>query len=817
MPNQVSELPAERLRRVCDPSVFGFQTTEELPELTEIIGQDRAVSAVSFGIDIESPGYHMYALGPVGTGKTTTIRKFLSRRAVDPTVPDDWCYVNDFHNVDRPKALSLPAGRGARFKAAMDRFVEELKVEVPRVLESEEYQEEHERVEDEFRSRRQELFQELRQEAESRGFALVQTPQGIGMAPIVDGNVITPEQFNQLEEEKRRQIEQRQEELQDTVRDTMRRVQQLQREAREQLRKLDQQVVGFAVNHMIEELKRDYAGLEGVVAFLDAVRADILENVETFKQLEQMEQRLEQLRQQMPFAALGVTQETVLDKYRVNLIVDNGQLQGAPVVFESNPSHPNLLGRLEHEAQFGALVTSFTMIKAGALHRANGGYLMVEARNVLSKPFAWEGLKRALKDKEIRIESMGEELRLIATRSLEPEPIPLDVKVIVIGDPLLYYLLYNLDEDFQELFKVKADFAEQMDWDSSSPEKYAQFIGSICREEGLRHFDASGVAKVVEQGARMVANQNKLAVRFGDIVDLVRQANYWAGRNGHHFITAADVMKAMDERTYRSNRIEERIREMIGEGTILIDTEGEAVGQVNGISIVPLGDYTFGKPSRITARTSAGRAGVVNIDREAGLGGKIHNKGVMILSGYLSGRYAEDVPLTLSSTIAFEQLYEEVEGDSASSAELYSLLSSLSGFPIRQGLAVTGSVDQHGQVQAIGGVNEKIEGFFEVCRAKGLTGEQGVIIPAANVRNLMLREEVVEAVREGQFHVYPVSTVDEGIALLTGKEAGERQADGTYPEGTVNRAVQDRLRDLAEKVREFARREEEPVREEASE
>ncbi|NPV08430.1 MAG: AAA family ATPase [Anaerolineae bacterium] len=803
MPREDYAISAEQLRRVCDPSQFDFSSTAELAPSDEVIGQDRAVRAISFGIDIESPGYHMYALGPTGTGKTTLVRKFLSRKAQEQPVPDDWCYVNNFDDSDLPRAVRLPAGKGQQLRADMDRFVDELRVEIPRALESEQYQQEHERIDLEFARRRQELLRELQEEAEARRFRLLQTPQGLGFAPVLDGEVMTPDQFAALDEDTRQRIEEAQRELQEALHERLRRIPQLQKEARERLQELDRRTVGFAVSHLVDELKEKYREFEDVIRFLDEAQADIQENAEAFRQMEQ----LEEARQQIPFGRLLDVQENRFDRYRANLLVDNSGLTGAPVILESNPNYYNLVGRVEHQVQFGALITNFTMIRAGALHRANGGYLILNARDVLSKPFAWDALKRALQDKEIVIETMGEEMRVVSTRTLQPEPIPLDVKVILIGDPILYYMLYALDEDFQELFKVKADFATEMDWGPECPTQYARFIGTVCHEEGLRHFAPSGVARVVEQAARVVSDQNKLAVRFGDVVDLVRQANYWAGQNGNELIEAADVQRAIDEMIYRSNRIEERLRELIEDDVIMIDTEGSVVGQVNGISVVPMGDYAFGRPSRITARTAMGRAGVVNIDREIGLGGRIHNKGVMILAGYLQGKYAEEVPLTLSASITFEQMYEEVEGDSASSAELYSLLSSLSGFPITQELAVTGSVNQLGQVQAIGGVNEKIEGFYDVCRAKGLTGSQGVLVPRSNVQNLMLRQDLVKAVEEGRFHIYAVSTVDEGIEILTGKPAGERDAEGRYPEGTVNYAVQERLRQLAEREREFRRTE----------
>jgi lon-related putative ATP-dependent protease len=745
----------------------------------------------------------MYALGPAGTGKTTTIQKFLKRKSTEQPVPDDWLYVNNFEDSDRPNALSLPAGEGCQFSEDMDRLVSDLETEIPNAFEGEDYENEQEKIQQKFQDKRQEKFRELEQKARDQNFRLLQTPRGIVLAPVVDGEVITNEQFSKLDADKRKEIESRQNQLQQEMHETLRQVQGLQQEAKEEIRELDQQVVGYAVEHLINQLKDQYADYEKVVDFLESIREDLLKNVDAFKQAQQMERAQEQI----PFLAAQQRGQPSFDKYRANLIVDNCKTEGAPLVLESNPTHANILGRIEHQAQFGALVTNFQMIKAGALHQANGGYLMVDASEILTKPLAWEGLKRALKDREIKIESLYQALGAISTRTLEPEPIPLDIKVVVIGNPLIYYLLYNLDEDFRELFKVKADFGLQMDWTDEALGQYAQFIASIANEEDLKHFSPSGVAKVVEQSARLAGDQEKLATKFGEIVDLIREASYWASKNEKDLVHDRDVKRAIDEQIYRANRLEERIQEMIEDEVILIDTEGKTPGQVNGISVLPLGDYAFGKPSRITARTHVGKAGVVNIDRETKLGGRIHNKGHMILSGYLGGKFAQDYPLAFSASITFEQLYEEVEGDSASSAELYALLSSLSGFPIRQDLAVTGSVNQRGQVQAIGGVNHKIEGFYDVCKLKGLTSEQGVIIPKNNVRHLMLREDVLEAIDQGKFHIYAVSNISEGIELLTGVPAGERQEDGLYPEDTVFHAVQKNLQALAEKVQAFSRNE----------
>lgn len=801
MADQPQELSVEQLRHSIDPAQFDFKSTEELPVLEGIIGQERALRAIDFGINIKSQGYHMYALGPVGTGKKTIIGKFLRSDAETKPVPDDWLYVNNFHDSDNPKSLRLPAGMGRELQNDLDRIVEELGSEVPKVFESNEYQQERQDTKKHYNQKSQQLFAEMESKVKEAGFRLLQGSEGVGIVPVMEGEPVTPDKMQELDEETRKEFEEDRHRLQGEIQDTMRRAQEIQKQSREKVQEIDRKFVGLSIDTLLDELKEKYGEFENVLSYLNEARANLLKNANAFKQLKKMEEATPEQRQVM-----SMMQEKVdFEEYRANLIVDNSTAKGAPVVFEKNPTAANLLGRVEYEGKFGALITNFRMIKNGALHKANGGYLMLDAFELLTKPLAWETLKRALKNKEVVIESLEKTYGFMTTRTLEPEPIPLDIKVIIIGDPYLYYLLYRLDQDFAKLFKVKADFDISTSWTEETCIKYAHFIGNICREEKLNHFAPDGVSSIIEYSSRLAAHQNKLLTVFGEVVDVIRQASFWAGQDGRNPVTAADVKKAIDEKIYRSNRIEQLIHEMIEEDTILIDTSDRIVGQVNGISVLPLGDYSFGKPSRITARTFVGSKGILNIDREAELGGPIHNKGSLILAGYLGGKYAGDIPLAFSASITFEQLYDGVEGDSASSSELYALLSSLSGLPIRQDLAVTGSVNQRGEVQAIGGANEKIEGFFAVCKAKGLTGTQGVLIPDSNIKHLMLNDEVVEAVQEGKFHIYGIATIDQGISLLTGREAGELQEDGGFPEGTVNRAVQERIVELAEKGRAFGK------------
>lgn len=797
-----TELAADQLRRRFDPDGFDFSSTADLGELEQVIGQDRAVKALTFGLDIPSPGYHSYALGPVGTGKSTVVNRLLKRQAKQRPVPDDWCYVNNFDDPERPRALRLPAGRGCELRDAMDSLVDELEVEIPSAFEAEEYQKEVTEKQTAMQKRQKELVEALNERAENKGFKLIQTPKGLAIVPARDGEVLPKDEIAELEDDERKRLEGIYHDLQEEVHEVVRKIQRMQKAVKEELRNLDRQVVQFAVEHLMQEIEDEFDDHPKVLEFMHEVRGDVLEQAERFKKMKSGEKQ----KRGLPELLSGGGKEgTDFENYRVNLIVDNCRTEGAPVIRERNPTEQNLVGRIEYEARLGALVTNFRMLRPGALHRANGGFLLVEARDLLLRPFSWPTFKRALKNGRIEIESMVEEFRVTTTRTLEPEPIPLDVKVVITGDPALYYLLHQLDDEFRELFKVKADFAVDTDLEEETPTLYAQFVGRVCREEELPHFDPGAVARVIEHAGRRAGDQGKLATTFADLVDLIRESCYWAGAEEASLVSAGHVQRAIDEKIHRANQPEERARELISEGTHLIDTEGSEIGQINGLSVTKLGDYAFGRPSRITARTHVGTSGVVHIDRETELGGKIHNKGALILAGYLGGHFANDVPLALSASLTFEQSYGPIDGDSASSAELYALLSSLSGLPLRQDVAVTGSVNQMGRIQAIGGVNEKIEGFFDVCSGAGLTGTQGVLIPEANARHLMLRRDVVDAVRDGRFHVWTATHVDQAISLLTGRVAGERGDDGAFPEGTVYRTVETRLEELARKSRAYSK------------
>ena len=799
--NPPQPLAPDELYHAFDASLLPFDTTAELADGLEIIGQERAVDAIRFGIGIHHHGYNLFALGPNGIGRQTTVNRFLHQRAAEEPIPDDWCYVYNFEQPHKPRAHRLPPGRAIQFREDMKNLSTELMTVLPATFAGEEYLLQKQGMEEELRGMHTEALDQLRAEAQGHSIALIQTPGGFAFAPLKeDGEVISPDEFMRLDQEAQKKIETEVGELQESLQRIMQQIPNLHREMQKRLRELNERVVEFSIVPLLDELRQKYADLESITNHLQAIQKDIVENYDTFIQEEETNGR------QLIGAIMGIAsaeRKPSTTRYEVNVVIDNSQAQGAPVIFLDQPRYQNLVGMVEHVAQMGALVTDFTLIKPGALHEANGGYLLIDALKLLSEPYAWEGLKRALRKGEIAIESIGQAYSLISTISLEPEPIPLDVKVVLIGERLLYYLLSNHDPEFNELFKVSADFADEVERSPDSALAYARVIAEVSRAEKLRPFGRQAVARVVEQGSRLAEDARKLSTHMQSVTDLVREANYWAAEAGREIVEREDVQKALDTHAYHSGRVQERIQESILRGQVLIDTAGEVVGQVNGLSVYMMGNHSFGRPTRITARVRLGGGEVIDIEREVDMSGPIHSKGVLILSGFLGQRYAAEQPLSLMATLVFEQSYGGIEGDSASSAELYALLSALAGAPIKQSLAVTGSVDQLGRVQTIGGVNEKIEGFFDVCRARGLSGDQGVLIPAANVENLMLRRDVVDAARAGQFHIYPVATVDEGIALLTGIPAGELSDDGAYPTDSINGRVMARLSFFAEKQRSF--------------
>ncbi|GAB4355910.1 MAG: ATP-binding protein [Kiloniellaceae bacterium] len=795
----IPPLPVEKLYARCDAARLGFETTAELEDLDEVIGQERALEAIRFAATIRQEGYNLFVLGTPGTGKHTTVGAILKEKAAKEAVPPDWVYLNNFTTPHQPKALRLPTGQGRELHTAMRELVDQLRAAVPAAFESEDYRNRRQALEDTARERQETAFQAIREKAEAKNIALVRTPLGFAFAPMQDGAVMEPKAFNALPEEERRRIQGEIEALQKELEEVVQHIPTWAMEHRDALRELNREVTAQTIDQPIDRLNERFGMIEGLGEHLEEVREDLLDNVHSLLQLEAAGQ-------QAPSAEPMAPARGHVDgfrRYAVNLVVSSEDGEGAPVIYEDHPTLSNLIGRVEHISEMGALVTDFTLIKAGALHRANGGYLILDARKVLTQPFTWDALKRALKAGKIRIESAGQMLSLVSTVSLEPADIPLNAKVVLCGEPLLYYLLSYYDPEFSTLFKVAADFDDEMARDGDKEMLFARQLATLIRREKLRPLDRGAVARVIEHAARLAGDAEKLSIDLRAIADLVREADFFAGEAGDQVIAAAQVQRAIDAQIRRADRLRERSQEMIQRGFLLVDTDGAAVGQVNGLSVLQLGSFAFGRPSRITARVRMGAGKVIDIEREVELGGPLHSKGVLILSSYLASHFAIDQPLSLAASLVFEQSYGGVEGDSASSAELYALLSALSGMPIRQNLAVTGSVNQNGQVQAIGGVNEKIEGFFDICKQRGLSGAQGVLIPAVNQKHLMLRQDVVEAVAAGQFHIYAVETIDEGIELLTGTPAGSRGADGRFPEGTVNRRVEDRLIAFAEARRRY--------------
>lgn len=807
-PENEYRLPTHALRRTCSIEHFGFATTEELPHVRNIIGQPRGVRSLEFGLDIDTPGYNVFMLGPTGTGRETALRQFLERHAENGEVPHDWAYVYNFKAPHKPRALKLPPGAGAKLRDAMAELVGNLQHQIPLVLDSKEFRQEIDEMKRGLERQTADIMEKIFANAAEMGFAIVPTSARLAVVPAHNGQPMAPETFALLPEAQRKDMDERRYILEGQLEEATRAARAAEIEVVQSIQKLQANAVNTVLDLHFPKIRELCSSCERAQVWLDDMCLDIMDNLGAFTS-ERKDDVGATTQPLSKFGGLNKGDSTarVFLRYQVNLIVDHANSKHAPVILESLPTFRNLVGYIQSDVlQGGAMVADFTMIKPGALHQSSGGYLVLDAASVFKQPFAWEALKLSLKSKEVRIENPETQNGAIVLRPKfpEPEPIPISIKVVMLGTPQFYYFLQSADDEFLELFKVKADFAETMERNHENEDQYASFVAARCHEDHLPHFDSTGVAKIVEFGTWLAKDQGRLSTRFGVISDLVYEAAHWARNEGKTTVSSSEVELAIEERIYRTNLIEESLRNRILEGTLLIDTEGEFVGQVNGLTVFQLGDYTFGQPHRVTARAFLGNEGVINIEREVDMAGPIHNKGLLTLRGYLGGQYALEHPLSLTASLTFEQNYSGVEGDSASSTELYALLSALSGYAIRQDIAVTGSVNQFGHLQPIGGVTQKIEGFFDVCKARSLTGTQGVIIPTSNVRNLMLREEVVSAVEEGVFHVYAVENVDKGIEILTGIPAGKRNSDGTFPEGTVHHAVCTHLQDLAEHLEQFS-------------
>ena len=793
------KIPVERLTRVCDPDSLGFETTSEVAPLEETIAQERAISALELGFGIEADGFNIFVSGAPGTGRNKALRGHLEHVAAGKPNPPDWGYLYNFHDATQPVSVALPCGEMRLFARDMDELVETCRTEIPAAFESDDYSHRIQEVVDEIQRERQAITQRIEADAQAHGFTLSFTQIGITPVPLhPDGRSLTQEEFGRLPREAQEEVRSRSEALQHTLTHAMSELRRLSKDAAARNRDVDVELVRFTLEPIIDDLQNSYRDYPELVQYLDLVEADIVSNTQVFKPTADGDS---------PHLPVSVDSpgDDFFTRYRVNDIVDNTFCDGAPIVFEHNPTYYNLFGRIDYRARMGAMDTNHMMIKSGAIHRANGGYLVIQANELLANPLTWDALKRSLRSGEICVENIGEQHSAFPTSSMRPQAIPMNAKIILVGSAPVLRLLRSADPDFRRYFKVAAEFDTVMDRTPKNIGKYAAFVAGQVSEKETRHFDKTGVAALLDYSTRLTQDQDKLTTRFRVISDMMSEADYWAGRYGDNKVDSRHVARAISERRYRASLTEEKVLESIQKDSVHISTKGSAVGQVNGLAVYFSGDHNFGRPSRITASVSVGRGQIVNVERETRMSGRIHNKGFMIIRGYLNGKYGGFRPLSMSASITFEQTYSNVDGDSASSTELYALLSALAQVPIKQGIAVTGSVNQAGQVQAIGGATHKIEGFFEVCKAKGLTGEQGVIIPKDNIRNLVLKQDVVEAVCNGQFHVYGVSTIDEGIEVLTGLEAGEKDEDGKYAEGTIHFLVERRLEEMSSRARQTSR------------
>ena len=795
---KVKALNVKALVRCCDPGRFSFSTTSELDGSSGIVGQERAEDAVRFGLGIQREGYNLFVLGSPGSGRESLVRAHLERLAKEKPIPPDLCYVHDFDNEHQPLLLTLPAGKGRKLKEDMKALIDDLRYGVSTAFERAEVQRKRLSIEQSFKEKPESKIEVLRNKAKKKSITIMETPMGLAIVPMKDGEMMPSDEFEKLPKRKRNQFDKNIEVVQQELQEILHEVPRWNRLRKEALEKLEEEVTLEAVEPFFEKLRKRYARYPRVSEYLRAVENDVVKHASEFIEND------EDAHPMLAFAAQS-TQQTTGHRFEVNVIVDHSDAKTAPVIFESHPTHQNLMGRIEHMAQMGALTTSFHLIRAGALHRANGGYLVLDARRVLLQPQSWDSLKRALNSGKVNIESLGQALGLISAVSLEPEPLPLDVKIVLIGTRLLYYMLCHYDPDFHELFKVEVDFEDDMERTDESELEYAEVLAALVQKSELRSFDRKAIARIIDYAARLTGHAGKLTLHFRQIEDLMLESDYWARESRHNIVREADVAKALEQRERRADRIRKRILEQIMRGTVAIDSEGERVGQINALAVVQVGKTRFGRVSKISSQVWLGRAGVLDIERKVDLGGPLHTKGILILSSYIKSTYGSERPLAISASLVFEQSYGGIDGDSASFAECCVLLSAISEVPLRQDLAVTGSINQHGGVQAIGGANEKIEGFFDLCDARGLTGTQGVIIPKSNVPHLMLRRDVVEAVKRGEFHIYPIEHVEEGLQLLTGLTPGKRNKNGNFAKNTMHGHVEIKLKDMFDKVKQASK------------
>ena len=787
-----NELSYKDLKMICNPDMFHFDTTQELEPINDGIGQERGIKAFEFGVNVDVKGNNIYIEGPSGVGKTMYAKNYLDSIAKKKKVPNDWCYIYNFQNPNEPIAVSLPAGQGKEFKESMDGFIHEVKKDIKKTFNADDFEKEKALIKKEFEEKREVVMNKLNEASLKHGFQVRSAQNGIYMMPVIDGKIIPEEEFDKLEEKVKQEYEAKSVIVQQQIMDAISQIKQIERQSDKKVSEWQSNVALLTVNAHINFIKSKYKRNKKINQFLNDVKQDVLKNVSYF--LEEDKQPSPQ--QQMQHGPVQRKIDPCLN-YRVNLFIDNSNKEGCPVIMDSNYSFQNLFGKLEYENYYGALKTDFTMLQPGLMHKANGGYIIFQAKDLLSNPMCYEELKRVLRVKELGIDNSNEQRTAMAMISLKPEPIPLNLKVILIGNANIYHTLLSMDSDFRKLFKIKAEFEETAPINEENVNKLARFVHTFCEQEELPPLDKSAMAEIVEYASRMAGDHQKLSTRFSDLAQIIGEAGTWAKLAKSKIVTEEFIKKALEERTERIKKYDEKYVEMIKDNTLLINTKGTLVGELNGLTVMTIGDYTFGKPAKITVNTYTGKGGVVNIEREVELSGSTHSKGVYILSGYLGEMFAQDIPLCLTASICFEQLYNGVDGDSASSTELYGLLSSLSGIPIKQSIAVTGSVNQKGQIQPIGGVNEKIEGFFQICKMRGLDGSHGVMIPVQNVNNLQLSDEVVAAVKDKKFHIYAVSTIEEGIEVLTGVPAGKKDKDGKFPAGTVNHLVYEKLKRYA--------------------